>query len=673
MRHLGFAALAFLFAACGATEVAPVAATPPPPPEPARDADPPPATLAIVDSVSCAILPDGGVACWGAGDVDATDVHVPPIPPTRVPGLADVVEIVAAGEWHREHLCARTRGGEVRCLTLRWPWVEDGDRVGPHLHTTVHHPRARWTLGEAGRIDGVEDARQIATNAAMGCAVDGLGAVTCWGETQDGGAELRRLETAPVRSLAFDGPVFLERDGAVRWGHRPYTRRSAAPGTRVVVGGDRHVTCAFGGDADAACWIAARGEAEGEVVARALPLPASMARPRWIAIGDDRTCGVSADGELACWASEHTSGWTDLEAPALAPVTSYGAGFVEVSVGRHHACARREDQRVACFGAGGEGQLGVPLLRRARAEPVPGLPAARTITAAGAGACAVATDGAAWCWGHGEVARSIGDATDATSVTLEESGMSVTGAGDGTGRSYIRPEGSVVRAVGSDGRVRVWRGGEPAGVVAGIDDAVALVDAACVRRSRGRVACIDPDSGPDEERWSDVSSLTGARAIAAGGQCRITRAGQVRCDDDDGAFDALERVRGAQAITAGADLACVLAGGRVTCATLSESPGVQPEEGLEALVAGPSDGLCALRGGAALCSLPSDRPSRDARIQLAPVEGATGLVELAVGADFACGRRDDGTVLCWGSNVSAALGVATDSDTLVPIDLVAVR
>lgn len=55
--------------------------------------------------------------------------------------------------------------------------------------------------------------------------------------------------------------------------------------------------------------------------------------------------------------------------------------------------------------------------------------------------------------------------------------------------------------------------------------------------------------------------------------------------------------------------------------------------------------------------------------QSAPIKvtGLTGVVELALGANFSCARIADGTVKCWGSGGNGRLGNNTTTDSLSPV------
>jgi hypothetical protein len=106
-----------------------------------------------------------------------------------------------------------------------------------------------------------------------------------------------------------------------------------------------------------------------------------------IAGEENRLCGVHLDGTLACWKNDGTTaGWT-------VPTGT----FVEVAVGSAHACARRQDRTVVCWGTNTHGEATAPS-------------GAFESLSAGVGiSCGVRADGTLACWGNltGELASRI--------------------------------------------------------------------------------------------------------------------------------------------------------------------------------------------------------------------------------------------------------------------------
>lgn len=57
----------------------------------------------------------------------------------------------------------------------------------------------------------------------------------------------------------------------------------------------------------------------------------------------------------------------------------------------------------------------------------------------------------------------------------------------------------------------------------------------------------------------------------------------------------------------------------------------------------------------------------------ASVAGIAGAVGVAVGYEFSCALRENGTVLCWGRNDLGQLGNGFQEDSFVPVEVVGVE
>ena len=122
-----------------------------------------------------------------------------------------------------------------------------------------------------------------------------------------------------------------------------------------------------------------------------------------ISAGFAHTCGLMADGSVACWGQ-------DLLDEAAPPA----GAFVTVSVGfQHHTCGLRSDGTAACRGDDGEGQATAP-----DGEFI-------SVDAGGFHSCGIRTDASAICWGSNEDGLHTPPGDDATArrAQLCEDGM----------------------------------------------------------------------------------------------------------------------------------------------------------------------------------------------------------------------------------------------------------
>ena len=96
-----------------------------------------------------------------------------------------------------------------------------------------------------------------------------------------------------------------------------------------------------------------------------------------VSASEGRTCGLRADGTIACW---RTDGFGEANVPS--------GKFTSVSTGPSHSCGLRTDGTIACWGENGSGQASAP---------------SGTFTAVSAGythSCGARASGTVECWGN---------------------------------------------------------------------------------------------------------------------------------------------------------------------------------------------------------------------------------------------------------------------------------
>ncbi len=306
-----------------------------PPAAPARPAR----AIAVLGTTSCAVLDSGELACWGKGPGGRGPT------PTIVALPVPARDVVLT----ERHACALVEGGDVYCFSepglqeLHWRSIGDGEApvevrgLGPiaQLEAGRYHVLAR---DEAGRvyvfggdaaplrdytededapyaIPDIDDAIDVAVSEARSCLLRASGRAWCWSvgtvvEPNDEATDLVDLESSPSSALVCG------------------LRRN------------RQVLC-FGGD------HLERPPYTYERVAISLEGPPDGAR---LTLFGDELCAI-ADGRATCW--ERLAAGV---APTL-PRVGLGA-IAELARGELHACLRRPDGTVACWGTNREGQLG---------------------------------------------------------------------------------------------------------------------------------------------------------------------------------------------------------------------------------------------------------------------------------------------------------------------------
>jgi len=368
---------------------------------------------------ACLVRADGSVWCWGRNDHgqigDAS--RTPRALPVRVPGISHP-RAIAAGD---RHTCAADMSGNVLC----WG-ADDTGQLGDGADMDQGLPR---------EVAGLSNVTALAAGKDFTCALGQDKTVRCWGDDTagqlgDSGSPQTRRLPAVVAALspnitalsaswqhvcAIDTAKTLLCWGAngagqigdgTTIGPRPPTTPVAPLPAQVsaVAAGHDH-TCALAGG-DLYCW---GDNGQGQVVKGTPSAPIATPQsitgpdlldPAAVVAGGQFTCikggGDATSGSpITCWGAtdqEQTGGGVPVkDATAVAA----GAGF---------ACALAADGALFCWGDNHFGQLAIGGdTVRTTAAPVPGLAQVGALAAGGAHNCATAADAAGapalFCWG----------------------------------------------------------------------------------------------------------------------------------------------------------------------------------------------------------------------------------------------------------------------------------
>jgi alpha-tubulin suppressor-like RCC1 family protein len=150
-----------------------------------------------------------------------------------------------------------------------------------------------------------------------------------------------------------------------------------------------------------------------------------------ITAGDSTTCALNSDGNAYCWGSNYFgalgNGTTTNDSRSPVAVTMpNGVKFKAIGAGVMHSCALTTTGTVYCWGYNSKGKLGNGTTTDSNIPVAVTMPAGvATFTAISVGQshnCALATTGAAYCWGNNRYAQ-LGDNTDTaryipTAVTM---------------------------------------------------------------------------------------------------------------------------------------------------------------------------------------------------------------------------------------------------------------
>jgi alpha-tubulin suppressor-like RCC1 family protein len=168
-----------------------------------------------------------------------------------------------------------------------------------------------------------------------------------------------------------------------------------------------------------------------------------------ISVGGQHTCGLATGGLAYCWGSDAFGQLGDARnvnsTTPIPVVTNAGtAVYASISAGWRHTCAVAANGAAFCWGSNERGQLGIGTSGGFADTPVPvggGLQFA-SISAGGDHTCGITTGGAAFCWGS-NLSGQIGNGTSTAqfnSPVAVAGGQTFTRISASTGTASVDPE-----------------------------------------------------------------------------------------------------------------------------------------------------------------------------------------------------------------------------------------
>ncbi|HEX6244880.1 MAG TPA: hypothetical protein VFZ61_28365 [Polyangiales bacterium] len=366
--------------------------------------------------------------------------------------------------------------------------------------------------------------------------------------------------------------------------------------------------------------------------------------------GSLHACAVAAD-DFSCSCAD---GYFQQDAKRCVPK------FVEVNAHSDaHACARRSDNSVSCWGLGSWGQLGQALPADTVKSPplaVTGLVDATRVAAGGHHTCALRAGGTVVCWG---VWGGSDQAIPMPEMPREVGASNVVQLGAGHFHTCAVTAAGGILCWGDNENGQLGNGTRLASStpqpVAGVGDAVEVAlgyNHSCARTRAGAVVCWGAnDSGQLGDGTTTespvpvaVKDLSGVAQISAGGghACARTGAGSVLCWGRNSSSEL---------------------GGYM--GEKSSTPWMVPELSDASQIALGIGYSCALKQDASVVcwgSAPNAEPSDGTPVSmrvLIPVMNLGDAVQLTAGDSAACALKRDGHVVCWGSNSNGELGDAS--------------
>ena len=565
------------------------------------------AHVAAGDEHTCAVKTDGQLFCWGrgtSGRLGHGGTAGSWVPLREALSRSDWEE-VSAGE---AHSCARTLGGELYC------WGHGGEgRLG---NDAVANSATPVRVLEPDGEPAASDWGQLSLGAEHSCALKTTGYLYCWGRGANGrlGNNAGASSSTPV--AVWESSTEAESDGWVQ----------VSAGTRRTCG--TKDTGAF------YCWGARGVDDHFTPVSEAPDITNGSA----ISLGENHTCATRTDGSIYCW------GWgfhgrlgqnnTDTR-NHMDPVqvAGWASEWSDVSVGHEHACARKLDGRLLCWGNGADGRQGndqagqstVPL------QEFAGYNDWVQTTAGGEQTCALRGDGSLYCWGKGgRLGSGQSGASPIPVPVLGDTDWSQVSAGG------ERPVGTLTWsdhacAVKQDGRLFCWGDGRRGQL--GIGDSAWL------------------EYEPEQESTAAENWLQ----VSAGEHhtCAVKQDGSLFCWGRGnygrlGDNATTERWDPTQEHTQAQDWAQVSAGARHTCAVKQ-------------------DGSLFCWGDGRLGQLGDDQQTSSS-VPVQEVTQAEDWAMVTAGGEHTCGLKTDGRLFCWGLGLYGQLGNnATTSRINAPV------
>lgn len=288
------------------------------------------AAVAIGNYTTCAIDMTGAAYCWGrndhgqAGVTGGANVEIP----TKLSGTGNWVQISIGGA----HACGVKSDGTGYC------WGEGNNgKLGNGSGSDVTTPTA---------VSGSYTWTQISAGDTNTCGIQTDGSAWCWGE--DGYGQLGNGTAVTANQSA------------------PY--KISEPGPWANISAGKEITCGVKVNGSGWCWgtenDGSLGNGAAVTTAQAAPYPVNSNMRNFIYIDpfSGHACGIMSDSSMRCWGSDSygklgngTTLFQNQHNPS--PVVG-NKGWTAVAVGNDYTCGLKADGSAWCWGSDGDLQLG---------------------------------------------------------------------------------------------------------------------------------------------------------------------------------------------------------------------------------------------------------------------------------------------------------------------------
>jgi alpha-tubulin suppressor-like RCC1 family protein len=243
------------------------------------------------------------------------------------------------------------------------------------------------------------------------CALDREGRAFCWGNNDYDQLGTETSERCGGRPCSTD----------------PLAVRGSLTFTALAAGWVHN--CGITEDGRAWCWGGGSVERQGYLgdgsLRRSLDPVAVVSDSAFasLTLGDGHTCALTRSGSAYCWGENDSGQLGDgSRVDRGTPVAVAGSlRFRELSAGAYHTCGITLDGAAYCWGENRWGQLGIGDVPYNNMESGRDLASAvdmattwAHIAAGWQHTCAITASGVTYCWGRNDIARQLGDDSDAT-------------------------------------------------------------------------------------------------------------------------------------------------------------------------------------------------------------------------------------------------------------------
>lgn len=607
------------------------------------------ASVSVGHTHSCAVTTSGGLKCWGfngngrLGDGTTTTR----LTPVDVSGLTSGVASVSVGN---DHTCAVTTTGGAKC------WGYNGDRTLGDGTTTD-----RWTpVDVTGLTSGVA---AIAAGEFHTCALTTTGGARCWGDNASGqvgdGSGLNRSTSVNVTGLTS--------------------------GVAAITTDSSH-TCAVTTTGGVKCWgTNNQGQiGDGTTTTRLTPVDVTglTSGVSAAAVGNTHSCALMTSGNVKCWGQNllgQLGNGTTTDSLTAVDVSGLSSGVVSLNAAPGYNCALMSSAGLKCWGSSTNGQLGIGRYSyMATATDPNSLSLDNAKVSVGSSyVCVLTTTSGVKCWG-GNTNGQLGDGTTTSKLTA----VDVTGLTSGVTAISTSISSSHTCAVTAAGGVKCWglntngqlgdgtttqrlTAVDVTGLSSGVSSVFVGSSHSCALTTVGGVKCWGSGSrlGDGTSTQSatpvDVTGLTtGVASVSVGSShsCAITTSAGLKCWGVNGngqlgdgtttsrltAVDVTGLTSGIASVSAGSNHSCALTtSGGVKCWGLNANGRLGDGTTTNRLTAVDVIGL------------------------------STGIASVSAGASQTCALTTSGGVMCWGQNNNGELGNGTTTQSLTPLDVLA--